>query len=444
MKKIISLLLAASIIFTLSAGLLLDANAVNATPISFNQTINSSINSRDSKDYYFNVPAKGEINLMLIKNSFKDLDVSIYDSNYELLIKYGDYEHNELTEEYTLNLIYTLMPGKHYLRLSNGWDDKPYQLKMTYKKSAAKPTTFKLPSNKVEAMQIELGETIRTTIPSRGYQNYVFNTNISGTINLVVKKKNFRDLSVSLYNSKFKEVTKFSEYDYNEVTETYTLKSQYYINKGVYYLRAENGWDNKLYSISLSFKASIAAPSKFRCTARNTSAQKVAWNKVSGVNGYQVQRSNNGGTAWSSYYSTSGNSYVFSSLTAGGKYKFRVRAYKDVSGTRYYGSWSSTLCSCCTPAKPVLRGVSSPKHTQIKTTWTKAGGTKSGYQILYGKNASFSSIAARKNVSGAYSSYTGKNFTKGRSYYVKVRTYTTFNGKAYYSAWSSAKKVKCK
>ena len=194
----------------------------------------------------------------------------------------------------------------------------------------------------------------------------------------------------------------------------------------------------------LSLEPVVAKTGGIKCTARTTSAQKVAWNKVPSASGYQVQRSNNGGTSWSSYYSTSGTSYVFSSLTAGGKYKFRVRAYKDVGGTRYYGSWSATLCSCCTPAKPVLRGVSSPKRAQIKTTWSKAGGTKSGYQILYGKNASFSSIAARKNVSSSYSSYIGKNFTKGRTYYVKVRTYTTFGGKAYYSGWSSAKKVKCR
>ena len=165
---------------------------------------------------------------------------------------------------------------------------------------------------------------------------------------------------------------------------------------------------------------------------------------MAGVTGYQVQCSD-GGTKWAQNKVTSGNSAVFSGLTAGGKYKFRVRAYKKIDGVNYFSAWSPTLNSCAKPATVTLKGVSSPKHTQIKTTWAKAGGVVSGYQIYYGKNASFTLLAAKKNVSGkSTTSYTGKNFTKGRTYYVKVRTYTVFNGVTYYGAWSATKKVKSK
>ena len=188
----------------------------------------------------------------------------------------------------------------------------------------------------------------------------------------------------------------------------------------------------------------ISKPTGLKCTARSTSAQKVTWNKVSGVTGYQVQCSD-GGSKWAQTKTGTGNCATFKGLTAGGKYKFRVRTYKDIDGTRYYSGWSSTLCSCAKPATVTLKSVSSPKKTQVKTTWAKAGGVVSGYQIHYGKNASFTSLAAKKIVSGkSTTSYTGKNFTKGRTYYVKVRTYTVFNGVTYYGAWSATKKVKSK
>ena len=239
---------------------------------------------------------------------------------------------------------------------------------------------------------------------------------------------------------------------YNSALGLYYESYSATLPAGDYYLVIEYDFDlygnkmsGKTYDLLFNYKMSLPKPSGFKCTARSTSAEKVTWNKVAGVTGYQVQISNNGGTSWANYYNTSSNSYTFKGLTAGGKYKFRVRAYKDVDGTRYYSGWSSTLCSCAKPANVTLKSVSSPKKTQIKTTWAKAGGTVSGYQIYYGKNASFSSLAAKKNVSGKSStSYTGKNFTKGRTYYVKVRTYTVFNGVTYYGAWSATKKVKSK
>ena len=165
---------------------------------------------------------------------------------------------------------------------------------------------------------------------------------------------------------------------------------------------------------------------------------------MAGVTGYQVQCSD-GGTKWAQNKVTSGNSAVFSGLTAGGKYKFRVRAYKRINGVNYFSVWSPTLNSCAKPATVTLKGVSSPKHTQIKTIWAKAGGVVTGYQIVYSRNKAFTNIAARKNVTGKSTvTYTGKNFTKGRTYYIAVRAYTVFAGQVYYGKYSAIKAVKCK
>lgn len=94
--------------------------------------------------------------------------------------------------------------------------------------------------------------------------------------------------------------------------------------------------------------------------------------------------------------------------------------------------------------KPSLTKVSTNKKHQITAKWNKVSSC-SGYQVQYSKKSNFSSVIATKNVSGkSKTSYTGKNFTKGKKYYVRARAYKTVNGKKYYSSWSKAKSIKCK
>ena len=92
-----------------------------------------------------------------------------------------------------------------------------------------------------------------------------------------------------------------------------------------------------------------------------------------------------------------------------------------------------------------LKSVSSArkKHT-IKASWDKKSGAN-GYQIYYSRNKNFKKVSAKKIVKGGKkTSYVGKNFTKGKKYYVKVRAYKNVNGRKVYGKWSNVKSVKCK
>ena len=68
---------------------------------------------------------------------------------------------------------------------------------------------------------------------------------------------------------------------------------------------------------------------------------KVSCKKVEGGVKYQIAlRKGNG--SWKTY-TVSGTSKTFKSLSSKQNYSVRVRAFKEVSGVKYYGSWSSTV-----------------------------------------------------------------------------------------------------
>ncbi len=80
----------------------------------------------------------------------------------------------------------------------------------------------------------------------------------------------------------------------------------------------------------------------------------------------------------------------------------------------------------------------------IKITWKKVSSV-AGYQVQYATNKKFTknkkSVTIKKNST---TSLTVKGLKSKKTYYVRVRTYNTVNGKKVYSNWSTVKKVTTK
>ncbi len=96
------------------------------------------------------------------------------------------------------------------------------------------------------------------------------------------------------------------------------------------------------------------------------------------------------------------------------------------------------------PKKTKIKSVKGKKNG-FKITWKKVSGVK-GYQIKYSTNKYFfESLTKSKNVKKAKTtSATVKNLRKGKTYFVKVRTYKIVKGKKVYSNWSKVKTVTAK
>lgn len=94
-----------------------------------------------------------------------------------------------------------------------------------------------------------------------------------------------------------------------------------------------------------------------------------------------------------------------------------------------------------TPAKVKLVSLTAQKSGhKIVVKWNKCSTSATGYQIVWARDKKFKKISAQKTITGRrYKSYTGKNFTKGRKYYVRVRAYKKAGGRIYYGPWSNIK-----
>lgn len=93
-----------------------------------------------------------------------------------------------------------------------------------------------------------------------------------------------------------------------------------------------------------------------------------------------------------------------------------------------------------TPAKVKLTSLTALKGHKIVAKWNKCSTSATGYQIYWAKDKKFKKVVAKTTTKGRSKvTYTGKNFTKGRKYYVRVRAYKKAGGKTYYGPWSNIK-----
>ena len=195
-------------------------------------------------------------------------------------------------------------------------------------------------------------------------------------------------------------------------------------------------------TVTKTFKINPKATTGVKATKAATSI-KLTWTKQSGVEGYQIYD-----TAQKKVVATvkgaDKNSVTISKLTAGKAYNYQVRAYKTVSGTKYYGAYSTALKTSTLPATPKISSVSSPKAKNLTVKWGKVT-SATGYLVQYSTDKTFKKGVATKNVSkNATISATYSGLAAGKTYYVRIRTYKTINGAKVYSPYTAAKSVKIK
>lgn len=164
---------------------------------------------------------------------------------------------------------------------------------------------------------------------------------------------------------------------------------------------------------------------------------QIKWNAVSGATGYQVFRRTGTAGSWKKVKTIgSDKTLKWTDKTAsdGKVYSYRICAVRN--GSVGDPSTAKKLCRLKSLTLSSLRNVSGRKVTVKWKKNSKAG----GFQIQYGRNKKFKAAATAKASAGSVTKTIAK-LAKGKTYYVRIRSYKKTGGKTYYSAWSGARKV---
>ena len=162
---------------------------------------------------------------------------------------------------------------------------------------------------------------------------------------------------------------------------------------------------------------------------------KLTWKKVTGANGYKVYR----GTTLIKTI-TSGSTVTFADAKAntnGTKYTYKVVA-KGTTGD----STLSRSRVIYRVARPAVSSVTNTAASKMTIKWGK-NAKATGYVIHYSTDKTFKS--GNKSVTVTSASTVSRviaGLTKGKTYYVRIRTYKTVGSAKYWSMWSAARSVK--
>jgi hypothetical protein len=174
---------------------------------------------------------------------------------------------------------------------------------------------------------------------------------------------------------------------------------------------------------------------------------KLKWSKVTNASGYIIYRKVEGTSTWvkvKTITKAGTVSYVDTAVKSKNRssYVYKIVTYNNTEGTNQLTSTSKvkTIVRLTTPAKVKAKNVSKQK---LKISWTK--NTKvSGYEIQYSTSKTFAKGNKKITVSKSSASKTISKLTKGKTYYIRIRSYYNTDAVTYYSAWSTNKSVKIK
>lgn len=195
-----------------------------------------------------------------------------------------------------------------------------------------------------------------------------------------------------------------------------------------------------------------ASLSKVKVSTTQSSIN-VSWAKQGSNCIYEVYVYDTSKKSWRRIAQTGNSSYKITSVYVRGKktavkpntqYKIRVRAVLrgKVNSKAFEKCAAYKELNTRTLPKKLSAKVSRSGKNALKLTWKKDS-TVSGYQVYCSTSSSFKSgvkcVTIHKNKNYAY---TFKKLKKGKTYYLRVRSFKKVGKTTYYSAYSKALKIK--
>lgn len=255
--------------------------------------------------------------------------------------------------------------------------------------------------------------------------------------------------SVKLTWDKVANATSYQVYKYNDSTKAYekvatastnsaeikslSANSTYSFKvRAVYTLYGKNFYG--LYSSVFAAYTATADVTGLKISDVKTTSYKLSWNKVSGATGYYVMKYDTTTKKYVKIKATTALNYTVTSLKAGQKDTYKIRAYKKTPVGTLQSALTSAYYAACAPAKPGNLKASGIKSTSATLTWSKVSGAD-GYAVyvLNTKTNKYEKVLSTTGTTASLSKLTPKT-----SYTYVVKAYCKTSSMTSYSSNSTA------
>ena len=194
-------------------------------------------------------------------------------------------------------------------------------------------------------------------------------------------------------------------------------------------------------SSSVTFSVTPKKPENVKASAKTTTSAEITWNSVPNVTGYNIYRSTSKKGTFKNVGSSTTNSFTDKGLSKGKTYYYKVASYVNSDGKQAISAYSSVVSVKAAAPAPAQISAKKAKSGAAKITWSKSTGA-TGYEVYMSTSAKGKFTKAGTIAKAATVTYTKSGLKSGKTYFFKVRAYTTVSGKKVYSDYTKTVKVK--
>ena len=287
---------------------------------------------------------------------------------------------------------------------------------------------------------------------------------ISTTVAISVKPRTVTDVkavptTINSVTVSWKDTGVAGYYVYRSTSENGTYSkiatvtaASSYTDKGLtkgktYYYKVEAYQSSSLVSAkSEAAKVTVTSPTPtgVKATKANNTSATIKWNKAGGANGYVITMATSKNGKYTTIKTiTNGSTLSFTKtgLTLGKTYYFKVWSYTTVSGSKVYSPASEAVTLKMSIPTPTGVNAKKVKSGCAQITWNSVS-SADGYIVTMATSKDGSYSTVKTTTSNATTIFNKTGLTAGSTYYFKVWSYVTVNGKKVYSSASLPVSVK--
>ena len=167
---------------------------------------------------------------------------------------------------------------------------------------------------------------------------------------------------------------------------------------------------------------------------------RLCWKANSNVSGYNIYQKNKNSTQYTlikTIEDSDTTSYKVKNLDMESHYFFKISAFKSFFGYKKESKKSKMVETITLPKGESISSVTNDEKSTLSVNWS-SGINCSGYEIDFALNSDFSDAQQAIIDDKETVSYDIKNLIQGKTYHLRMRSYTLFEGIKYYSDYSKS------